>query len=127
MARVVPEALAPLFPAFSPMVVAAPLVHVMVIDPVLSSGVDALATTGSYPPKLIAVVLMVQLLDTLAVTVKVDVADPAIAGGPSSRTTTDAMTKVTRAARRRMGIHLSSPGLSLRAARMSGQPIRVIR
>jgi hypothetical protein len=72
IARVVPLALAELFPALSPMVGAAPFVQATSTDPAASSATLALAVTGSYAPKARVVEVMVQLLVTLAVTLKFD-------------------------------------------------------
>src|SRR5262245_4479250 len=83
MARVVPLAFAELFPALRPIVVDAPLVHVMTTVPAASRGVVSFVTMGSYGPKPMHVELMVQLLETLAVTVKFEVAGDAAKAEPA--------------------------------------------
>src|SRR5262249_47361674 len=61
-----------------------------------SSGVESLVTMGSYAPKAMAVELIVQLLETLAVTVKFEVADPAKAEPTPIRTTNEAVSPPRR-------------------------------
>src|SRR5262245_1390341 len=107
MARVVPEALAELFPALSPIVVEAPLVQVMSTEPAASSGVVAWATSGSYAPNASVVEVIVQLLVTLAVTLKFDVAVAASAGAAKARIAAAASADTSRPWRRCVVISFS--------------------
>src|SRR5438874_13684004 len=67
--------------------VAAPDVQVTVTVPLPCSALLALVTIGSYAPKATAAVEIVQLLDTVAVTLKLAVAEPAKAAGPGRQVT----------------------------------------
>src|SRR5262249_22172870 len=77
MRRTEPEAL---LPRPRPTVVEAPLVQVIVTEPEVSRGEEALVTIGSYAPKATAPVEIVQTFATLAETPTLAVADPAEAG-----------------------------------------------
>jgi hypothetical protein len=66
-----------LAPWSSVMTGAAPVVHVVVTVPVPLSAVERFVTTGSYVPNATAAVLIVQLAEMVAVTLRLAVAVPA--------------------------------------------------